>query len=47
MAPEYYEVRNADTLLTATAESENVVILAAALLGRARLIDNLPVRLSG
>ncbi len=46
MVPEYYEVRSADTLAMATVESKNVVILVAAQLGRARLIDNLPVSLA-
>ena len=47
MAPEYYEVRVIDTLAVATADSRNMVVLGAAQLGRARLIDNLSVAVEG
>jgi pantoate--beta-alanine ligase len=43
--PDYLEVRDADTLAPAHAEDARVVILAAAWLGKARLIDNLPLDL--
>ena len=43
--PDYVEVRNADTLAPATAEDKRLVILAAAWLGKARLIDNLSLDL--
>jgi pantoate--beta-alanine ligase len=39
--PDYFEVRDAVTLAPPTAETSRVVVLAAAWLGRARLIDNL------
>ena len=39
--PEYFEVRDAVTLAPATEETTELVVLAAAWLGRARLIDNL------
>lgn len=39
--PEYLEVREADSLVPAGRESRHLVLLAAAQLGRARLIDNL------
>ncbi|MDX1454927.1 MAG: pantoate--beta-alanine ligase [Gammaproteobacteria bacterium] len=41
---DYFTIRNADTLQeVAAADAEAVVVLAAARLGKARLIDNLPV----
>lgn len=43
--PDYVEIRNADTLQPVTAEDRNVVILLAALFGKARLIDNLHISL--
>ena len=43
--PDYVEVRNADTLAPATAEDKHLALLAAAWLGKARLIDNLTVDL--
>ena len=43
--PEYFEVRDAVTLAPATPEARSIVLLAAAWLGRARLIDNLRVDL--
>jgi pantoate--beta-alanine ligase len=42
--PEYLEIREADTLAPAQPESRDLVVLAAAMLGRARLIDNIEVR---
>jgi len=39
--PDYFEVREAEGLEPARAESAELVVLAAAWLGRARLIDNL------
>lgn len=45
MAPEYFEVRRQDGLERPRAADRRLVILAAARLGRARLIDNLAVEL--
>ena len=45
MQPDYFEVRDALTLLAPAADSRELVILVAARLGRARLIDNLRVAL--
>ena len=44
--PDYLEVRHAHTLAPATAGDQEIVILAAAHLGKARLIDNLPLSLN-
>jgi pantoate--beta-alanine ligase len=41
--PDYFEVRRRDDLAVPAAEDRRFVVLAAAKLGRARLIDNLPV----
>lgn len=41
--PEYVEVRHADDLSVAKGESRNLVVLVAARLGGARLIDNLEI----
>jgi pantoate--beta-alanine ligase len=41
--PEYVEVRHADTLAPAVSGDKDLVVLAAAWLGKARLIDNIPV----
>ncbi len=41
MRPDYLELREADTLQPARADSINLVILAAAFLGNTRLIDNI------
>ena len=41
--PEYFSVRNADNLQQAKPEDEVLVILAAAWLGEARLIDNIRI----
>ena len=43
--PDYVEIRNADTLAPADAGDPRLVVLAAAWLGKARLIDNLPLDL--
>ena len=45
MQPDYFEIRDAATLLLPLPESRELVILAAARLGKARLIDNLRVAL--
>jgi pantoate--beta-alanine ligase len=45
MQPDYFEVRDSLTLLAPTEESRELVILTAARLGKARLIDNLRVAL--
>jgi pantoate--beta-alanine ligase len=45
MQPDYFEVRDAGTLLAPAADCRELVILTAARLGRARLIDNLRVAL--
>jgi pantoate--beta-alanine ligase len=44
MKPDYFAVRDAQTLLAPAGESRDLVVLAAARLGRARLIDNLRAR---
>ena len=44
--PDYLEVRNAETLAPAIAKDKNLVVLVAAILGKARLIDNLRINLS-
>jgi len=43
--PDYVEIRNADTLAPAGTGDPRLVVLAAAWLGKARLIDNLPLDL--
>jgi pantoate--beta-alanine ligase len=45
--PDYFEIRRADDLQPPIAEDRELRILAAAWLGRARLIDNFPVVLHG
>jgi pantoate--beta-alanine ligase len=45
MQPDYFEVRDAATLLAPVASTRELVILTAARLGKARLIDNLRVAL--
>ena len=42
---DYINLCNAKTLAPATPNDQNIVILAAAYLGKARLIDNMPVNL--
>lgn len=44
MRPDYFAVRDAQTLLAPARDSRDLVVLAAARLGRARLIDNLRAR---
>ncbi|MCJ8312647.1 MAG: pantoate--beta-alanine ligase [Saccharospirillaceae bacterium] len=41
LKPDYFHICNADTLQAATKEDRHIVILVAAYLGSARLIDNL------
>jgi pantoate--beta-alanine ligase len=45
MQPDYFELRDAATLLAPESSTGELVILVAARLGRARLIDNLRVKL--
>jgi pantoate--beta-alanine ligase len=45
MQPDYFELRDAQTLLEPIPATRELVILAAARLGKARLIDNLRVPL--
>jgi pantoate--beta-alanine ligase len=45
MQPDYFELRDAATLLEPLSSTSELVILVAARLGRARLIDNLRVKL--
>jgi pantoate--beta-alanine ligase len=45
--PDYVHIRNAESLQPATVNDQEMVILAAAWLGKARLIDNIPVTLQG
>jgi pantoate--beta-alanine ligase len=42
--PDYFSVRKAEDLSTATADTRELVILTAARIGKARLIDNVQVR---
>ncbi|MEX2470247.1 MAG: pantoate--beta-alanine ligase, partial [Pseudohongiellaceae bacterium] len=44
--PDYFAIRNADTLKPATPEDRRLVILAAAFVGPTRLIDNLRLELT-
>lgn len=44
--PDYFEVRNSISLAPAAATDKNLVILVAAILGKARLIDNLRLDLA-
>jgi pantoate--beta-alanine ligase len=46
MQPDYFEIRDAQTLLEPSRRSRELVILTAARLGKARLIDNLRAALS-
>ncbi|CAM4218902.1 pantoate--beta-alanine ligase [Pseudoalteromonas byunsanensis] len=45
LTPDYFAIANAITLKPATLEDQQLVILAAAFLGKVRLIDNLQVSL--
>jgi pantoate--beta-alanine ligase len=47
MQPDYFSVRDAVTLMVPDATTREIVVLTAARLGKARLIDNLRVRLPG
>ena len=44
--PDYFSVRDANTLQAVTADTEEIVILAAAKLGKPRLIDNVTLTLN-
>jgi len=44
LKPEYVQVRDSVTLLPGRRDSRHLRVLAAAWLGKARLIDNLPIR---
>ena len=46
LKPDYFHICNADTLQAATDEDKKIVILIAAYLGKARLIDNIAFDLS-
>ncbi len=46
MQPDYFEIRDAATLLEPHRNSRELVILTAARLGKARLIDNLRIALN-
>jgi pantoate--beta-alanine ligase len=43
--PDYIEIRNAESLLPPGHEDTDLVILAAAFLGKTRLIDNIQIQL--
>lgn len=43
--PDYLEIRNAENLLQPSHEDQDLVLLAAAFLGKTRLIDNLQISL--
>lgn len=43
---DYIEIRNANTLLTATMQDTKLVVLAAAYLGKTRLIDNIEINVA-
>ena len=45
LRPDYFAVRRADDLSTPAPDSRHLVVLVAARLGRARLIDNLQLRI--
>jgi pantoate--beta-alanine ligase len=47
MQPDYFAVRDAATLMVPGAATREIVVLTAARLGKARLIDNLQVRVPG
>lgn len=44
--PDYFSIRRADNLAPAQPEDNNLIILAAAKLGKTRLIDNMSVRVT-
>ncbi|MRI33048.1 pantoate--beta-alanine ligase [Endozoicomonas sp. OPT23] len=43
--PDYFNICSTETLLTAAADDQSLVILAAGYLGKARLIDNITIEL--
>jgi pantoate--beta-alanine ligase len=43
--PDYIEIRNVETLLQPGHEDQHLVLMAAAFLGKTRLIDNLQIRI--
>jgi len=43
--PDYIEIRAADSLMPPSHEEKNLVILAAAFMGKTRLIDNIQIKL--
>jgi pantoate--beta-alanine ligase len=43
--PDYLEIRNIENLLQPSHEDQNLVLLAAAFLGKTRLIDNLQIKI--
>lgn len=45
--PDYIEIRSAETLLQPGHEDTHLVILAAAFMGKTRLIDNIQIQLDG
>ncbi|MCG6860688.1 MAG: pantoate--beta-alanine ligase [Chromatiaceae bacterium] len=47
LRPDYFDVRRASDLQPVTTQDEDLVVLTAAYLGKARLIDNLRVSLTG
>lgn len=47
LRPDYLEIRNASDLQPAGAETGELILLAAAFLGKTRLIDNLLVEING
>jgi pantoate--beta-alanine ligase len=47
MQPDYFAIRDATTLMAPDAATREIVVLTAARLGKARLIDNLRVALPG
>ncbi|WP_193075726.1 pantoate--beta-alanine ligase [Pseudomonas sp. FME51] len=46
MKPDYLDLRDAETLQPATADTQDIIILAAVFLGTTRLIDNLRLNLA-
>ena len=46
LTPEYFVIRNSESLKSATPEDPNLIILVAASLGSVRLIDNIRISLA-
>ena len=46
LTPEYFVIRNSESLKSATTEDPNLIILVAARLGSVRLIDNIRISLA-